>query len=139
MTYSMVFLLGRSILVSTRRRIAAFDDDVLHDARTAAAKRRRVAILLRFEAGDRAIERGKLDHDEAVERLGAFHDAISPAAREDLAAVARDDLGYAVGIPLVLRGIVDLGASDPVGRHDSFCAPPRILRAFALAQRSAVC
>jgi len=69
------------------------------------------------EAGDALLESRKLDHDEAVEFLGALEYPVAPAAREHLRAVFREDRRHAVGVFLVLDGIVDPGAGDPVGGH----------------------
>src|SRR5216684_1131595 len=82
-----------------------------------AAKRRRLPVLLRIEAGDALLEGRELDDDEAVESLRAFESLIVPAAREHLRAVLREDRGHAVRVLLVFHGIVDFGAGYPVGRH----------------------
>src|SRR5438128_28091 len=105
--------------VSTRRRVAAVDDHVFDGAAAGAPECGGFLVLRRFEARRALLERGKLDHHEAMEVLGPFHDSVSAAARQNLPAVAADDLRHAIGIPLVLHGIGDLRARDPIGRHQS--------------------
>src|SRR5882762_7871158 len=85
-----------------------------------AAKRRRLPVLLRVEAGDALLEGRELDDDVAVEPLRALEDLIAPAAREHLRAVLREDRGHAVRVLLVFHRIVDFGARYPIGRHGIF-------------------
>src|SRR5712691_7996571 len=101
-----------------RRRFSGFHHHqlVFTDA-VPASKRRGLLVFPRVEAGDALLERRELDHDEAVEFLGTFENPVAPAAREHLGAVLREDCGHAVGVFLVLDGIVDLRARYPVGRH----------------------
>src|SRR6267378_8682724 len=82
-----------------------------------AAKRRRLPVLLRIEAGDALLEGRELDDDEAVESLLAFESLIAPAAREHLRAVLREYRGHAVRVLLVFHGIVDFRAGYPIGWH----------------------
>src|SRR6266568_3111043 len=82
-----------------------------------AARGRGLLVFPRLEAGDALLERRKLDHNEAVEFLRTFEDPVAPAAREHFGSVLREDRRHAVGVFLVLDGIVDLRARYPVGRH----------------------
>src|SRR5262245_42922876 len=68
-------------------------------------------------AGDRLLEARELDDDEAVEFLRALENLELAAARQDLAAELLQDAWYQVGVLLVLIGIVDLRACDPIGGH----------------------
>src|SRR5262245_28836475 len=102
---------------STRRGVTTLGDDVFHYARAAAAERGCLTILLGFEAGHRLLERRELDDNEAMECFRSFHDAVAPAASEHLAAVARDDRRHAIGVLLVLDGVVDLRPGDPIRGH----------------------
>src|SRR5215470_17403833 len=87
----------------------ALDDDDLQLARAVLlAVRRGLKVFGRLVAGDRLLEARKLDDDEAVEFLRAL---------EDLAAELSEDAWYQVGVLLVLIGIVDLRARDPIGDH----------------------
>src|SRR2546423_10900457 len=72
-----------------------------------AAERRGLLVLLRVEAGDALLEARELDHDEAVEFLRALEGLITPAAREYLRAVLREDRGHAVRVLLVFHRVVD--------------------------------
>src|SRR5215472_15352730 len=101
-----------------RRVSDALDDDDLQLARAVLlAVRRGLKVLRRFVAGDRLLEARELDDDEAVEFLRAFEDLELAAARQDLAAELLQDARYQVGVLLVLIGIVDLRARDPIGDH----------------------
>src|SRR6266581_1809551 len=106
---------------STRLRRLAFSRLDHHELVLArpvpAAKRRRLPVLLRIEAGDALLEGRELDDDEAVEFLRALEDLIAPAAREHLRAVLREYRGHAVRVLLVFHGIVDFRAGYPIGRH----------------------
>src|SRR5262245_49225677 len=96
----------------------ALDDDDLQLARAVLlAVRRSLKVLGRFAAGDRLLEARELDDDEAVEFLRALEDLELAAARQDLAAELLEDAWYQVGVLLVLIGIVDLRARDPIGDH----------------------
>ena len=68
-------------------------------------------------AGDRLFEARELDHDEAVEFLRAFKDLELAAARQELAAEFPDDGRCQISVLLVLLGLVDLRASDPISDH----------------------
>src|SRR5262249_16254284 len=74
-------------------------------------------VLARFVAGDRLLEGRELDDDEAVEFLRALEDLELAAARQELAAELLEDAGCQVSGLLVLIGIVDLRARDPVADH----------------------
>src|SRR2546421_13027914 len=76
-TYMLWWLRGRS----ARCRVAAFDDDIFDEAGAAAAKCGGFLVSLRFEAADGGFHGRELDHDEAVENLRSFHDAVAAAAR----------------------------------------------------------
>src|SRR6266704_3576229 len=109
---------GRVATASLRRAFSRLDHHQLVLARLVpAAKRRRLPVLLRVEAGDALLEARELDDDEAVESLRAFESLIAPAAGEHLRAVLREDRGHAVGVLLVFHRIVDFGAGYPVGGH----------------------
>src|SRR5882724_11548365 len=96
----------------------ALDDDDLQLARAALlAVRRGLKVLGRFVAGDRLLEARELDDDEAVEFLRALKDLELAAARQELAAELLEDAWYQVGVLLVLIGIIDLRARDPIGDH----------------------
>src|SRR6267378_4060560 len=82
-----------------------------------AAKRRRLPVLLRIEAGDALLEGRELDDDEAVESLRTFESLIVPAAREHPRAVLREDRGHAVRVLLVFHRIVHPRPGHPVSRH----------------------
>src|SRR5712692_7481888 len=105
----------RSLL---RRRFSGFHQHqlVFTDA-VPAPKRRGLLVFPRVEAGDALLERRERDDDEAVEFLGTFENPVAPAACEHLGAVLREDRGHAVGVFLVLHGIVDFGARYPVSGH----------------------
>src|SRR5215471_11189321 len=81
------------------------------------AVRRGLKVFGRFVAGDRLLEARELDDDEAVEFLRALQDLELAAARQDLAVELLEDAWYQVGVLLVLIGIVDLRARDPIGDH----------------------
>src|SRR5262245_44520489 len=98
-------------------RVAAVDHDGFDLAGTAAPKRRGRVVFGRGEAGDTLLEGRKLDHYETVEFLWTFHDLVTAAARQHLAAELGDDRGHAIGVFLVFDGIVDLGPCHPIGRH----------------------
>src|SRR5258708_24867550 len=74
-------------------------------------------VLGRVVAGDRALEAGELDDDEAVERPRPLEDPELAAARQDRAAEFPDDRRRQIGVLLVLLGVVDLRARDPIGDH----------------------
>src|SRR5881396_594321 len=72
---------GRVATASLRRAFSGLDHHQLVLARLVpAAKRRRLPVLLRIEAGDALLEARELDDDEAVESLRAFESLIAPAA-----------------------------------------------------------
>jgi hypothetical protein len=79
--------------------------------------RRGLNVLGRFVAGDRLLEARELDDDEAVEFVRALEDFEFAAARQDLAAELLQDAWYLLGVLLVLVGIVDLRARDPISDH----------------------
>src|SRR5882757_8035750 len=79
--------------------------------------RRGGLVLGRVVAGDRALEAGELDDDEAVELLRPLEDFELAAARQELAAEFPDDRRRQIGVLLVLLGVVDLRARDPIGDH----------------------
>src|SRR5580658_3820098 len=83
-------------------RFAAFDHDGLDLAGAAPAEGRRFVVFLRRETGDALLQRRKLDDDEALKLVRAFHDLEFTAARQNLAAIFGDDGRYAIGIFLVL-------------------------------------
>src|SRR5262249_13586415 len=62
-------------------------------------------------------EAGELDDDEAVEFLRPLEDLELAAARQELAAEFLDDRRREIGVFLVLLGVVDLRACDPIGDH----------------------
>src|SRR5215813_1825922 len=96
----------------------ALDDDDLQLARAVLlAVRRGLKIFGRFVAGDRLLEARELDDDEAAEFLRALEDLELAAARQELAAELLEDAWHEVGVLLVLIGIVDLRARDPIGDH----------------------
>ena len=64
--------------------VTPIDHHVLDDAAAGASECRRCLILRGFEAGDALLERGELDHDEAMEVVRSFVDVIPAAARQDL-------------------------------------------------------
>ena len=76
--------------------VAAVDHHVLDDAAAGASECRRRLILRGLEAGDALLERGELDHDEAMEVVRSFVDVIPAAARQDPAAVLGDDCRHEV-------------------------------------------
>src|SRR5438270_9281421 len=80
----VVMLWHLAVVDSVGRVLHPFDDDILDDAGAAATERCGFLILRRVEARDSLLERRKLDHDEAMESFGAFHDLIAAATREDL-------------------------------------------------------
>jgi hypothetical protein len=95
-----------------------FDDDDLQLARAVLlAVRRGLKVLGRFVAGDRLFEARELDHDEAVEFLRALKDLELAAARQELAAEFPDDRRCQISVLLVLLGVVDLRARDPISDH----------------------
>src|SRR5215475_12298257 len=103
----------------------ALDDDDLQLARAVLlAVRRGLKVFGRLVAGDRLFEARELDDDEAVEFLRALEDLELAAARQDLAAELSEDAWYQVGVLLVLIGIVDLRARDPIGDHLILHAQP---------------
>src|SRR6266702_6225055 len=109
---------GRVATASLRRAFSRLDHHQLVLTRLVpAAKRRRLPVLLRVEAGDAPLEARELDDDEAVESLRTFESLIAPAAGEHLRAVPREDRGHAVGVLLVFHRIVDFGAGYPIGWH----------------------
>ena len=75
-------------------------------------------------AGDGALERGEFDDDVTLEFFGPLEGLVAAAAGERLAAELADDLRHPVGIFLVLDGIVDFHARDPVCDHDLDLHPP---------------
>src|SRR5262249_50533464 len=96
----------------------ALDDADLQLARAVLLTvRRGLKVLGRFVAGDRLLEARELDDDEAVEFLRALEDLELAAARQDPAAELLEDAWYQVGVPLVLIGVVDLRARDPISDH----------------------
>src|SRR5258708_6226732 len=99
-----------------------------------AAKRRRLPVFRRIEAGDALLQGRELDDDEAVESLRAFEGLITPAAREHLRAVLREDRGHAVGVLPVFHRIVDFGARYPIGGHrvSPYESKSRISRGWAI-------
>jgi len=95
-----------------------FDDDDLQLARAVLlAVSRGLKVLGRFMAGDRLFEARKLDHDEALEFLRALKDLELAAARQKLAAEFPDDRRCQISVLLVLLGVVDLRARDPISDH----------------------
>ena len=74
-------------------------------------------VLGRFVAGDRLLEARKLDDDEAVEFLRAFEDLELAAPRQELAVELPNDRRRQIGVLLVLLGVVDLRARDPISDH----------------------
>src|SRR6266536_5650680 len=104
------------------------DDDVLDLAGAVAAKRGGSRVFGRVEAGDRPIEARELDHDEAMKLLRPFHDAELAPARENLAAVAGNDVGHEIRVLLVFDRIDDARPRDPIGRHEGppFAMLPRL-------------
>ena len=74
-------------------------------------------VLGRFVAGDRLLEARELDDDEAVEFLRALKDLELAATRQERAAEFPDDGRRQIGVLLVLLGVVDLRARDPIGDH----------------------
>src|SRR5665213_2802415 len=102
-----------------RRRVSdALDDDDLQLTRAVfLAMRRGLHVLGRFVAGDRALEAREFNDDEAAEFLRALKDLEFAAARQKFAADLLENARYQVGIHLVLIGIVDLRARDPIGDH----------------------
>src|SRR5712691_417280 len=82
-----------------------------------APKRRGLLVFGRVEALDAFLEGRELDHDEAGELFRALEDPVAPAAGKYFGAVLGEDRRHAVGVFLVLDGIVDLRARYPVGRH----------------------
>src|SRR5690348_909822 len=105
---------------STRRGFAAFDHDGFDLARAVAAEGGGLVVFFRREAGDALLEGGELDDHEAVEFLGAFHDLVTPAARQHLAAVLGENRRDAIRVFLVLDRIDDPRARYPVSRHSDF-------------------
>src|SRR6185437_16656377 len=96
----------------------ALDDDDLQLAYAVLlAVRRGLAVLARFVAGDRLLEARERDDDETVKFLRALEDLEPAAARQELAAELLQDAGRQVGVLLVLIGIVDLRARDPISGH----------------------
>src|SRR5687767_4643464 len=83
------------------RGVSALDDHELDDAAGGAAEARGFLIFRRLEARDALLQGGELDHDEAVERLRAFHDLILATASEHRAAVLLHDGRDPIGVPLV--------------------------------------
>ena len=79
--------------------------------------RRSLAVLGRFVACDRLLEVRELDDDEAVEFLRALENLELAGARQELAAEFPDDRRRQIGVLLVLLGVVDLRARDPIGDH----------------------
>src|SRR5215470_13430590 len=93
------------------------DDDLQLACAVLLAVRRGFEVLGRLVAGDRLLEARELDDDEAVEFLRALEDLELAAARQELAAELLEDAWHQVGVLLVLIGIVDLRARDPIGDH----------------------
>ncbi len=99
------------------RRLDSLDDDGLDLAGAAAAECGGLGVLVRGEAGDALLKGRKLDQRETLKLLRAFHDLEAAAARQNLAAVLGEDGRHLIGVFLVLGGIVDPGARDPIGWH----------------------
>src|SRR6476646_11338170 len=96
----------------------ALDDGDLQLARAVLlAVRRRLKVLERVVASHRLLETRELDDDEAAEFIRALENLELAAARQDLAAKLLEDARYLVGVLLVLIGIIDLRARDPIGDH----------------------
>src|SRR6516164_1917818 len=93
------------------------DDDLQFACAVLLAMRGGLKVLGRFVAGDRLLEARKLDDDEAVEFLRAFEDLELAAPRQELAVELRDDRRRQIGVLLVLLGVVDLRARDPISDH----------------------
>src|SRR5262249_20323675 len=92
-----------------------YDDDLQFARAVLLAVRRGLEVFGGLVAGDRLLEARKLDDDEAVELLRALQDPELAAARQDLAAELSEDGWHQVGVLLVLIGIVNLRACDPIG------------------------
>src|SRR5262249_59675329 len=128
---------------SCRRVSDTFDDDNLQLARAILlAMRRGLKVLGRFVAGDRLFEARELDHDEAVEFLRALKDLELASARQKLAAEFPDDRRCQISILLVLLGVIDLRARDPISDHLILHADRErphwgafLLRGFAIVSR----
>src|SRR6478609_5648683 len=115
--------------------IAAFNDDSLDLAGTLAAKGGSTVVFRRGEAGDALLEGRKLNHHEALELVGAFHDLIAAAARHHLAAELGDDTRHEVGVLLVFDGIIDLRSGNPIGRHGGLLADVFLRRTLSRRRR----
>src|SRR6267142_625345 len=103
---------------SLRRAFSRLDHHQLVLARLVpAAEPGGLFVFLGVEAGDALLEGRELDDDEAVESLRAFEGLITPAAREHLRSVFREDRGHSVRVLLVFHRIVDFGARYPIGGH----------------------
>src|SRR6185437_16706162 len=91
--------------------------DGLDLAGAAAAEGGSLVIFARGEAGDALFEARELDHHEALEFVRPLHDLETAAAGQDLAAIAGEDGGNAIGIFLIGDGIDDPRTRDPIGWH----------------------
>ena len=89
----------------------------LHLARTVAAEGGGGIVFGRAEAGDALLQAREFDDDEAVEFVRTFHDHVTAAAGQNLAAVFGDDRRHQIGVFLISDRIVDLRARDPIGWH----------------------
>src|ERR1700730_2282033 len=104
--------------IERRQSLNRLDDDELElPGAVLLAMRRSGLVLGRVVAGDRALEARELDDDEAVELLRPLEDLELAAARQELAAEFPDDRRRQIGVLLVLLGVVDLRARDPIGDH----------------------
>src|SRR5487761_489406 len=122
--YSL-FTIRYSLFANSFGRLAAIDHDGLDLAgAVGAAKRRRLVVFFRGEAGDALLKGWKLDHHEALKLVRTFHHLEAAAAGQDLAAIFGDDGRYAVGVFFVLDRIVDLRARDPIGWHSRLSTVP---------------
>ena len=87
-------------------------------------------------AGEGLLEARELDDDEAVEFIGALEDLELAAARQDLAAERLQDARHQLGVLLVLIGVVDLRARDPIS--DISSSMPTVSMLGIVAARFAI-
>src|SRR5665213_1915764 len=95
----------------------ALDHNGLDLTGSAAPECRGSIIFRRGEAGDALLEGRKLNHNKALEFIGAFHDLKLAPAGQHLAAEFGENAGNLVGVFFVFDRVVDLGTGNPISRH----------------------